>query len=327
MFRELTLKKLATSVLVFAVVVSGLLLFSRDSSAAVRIFAGRARSTASNVRTTACDFTPQHPCAGQLKTTFLGAPTVKELKDAYKNNWPSANDWGSYRQWDCGEKPSNNCPTAQYGQPDVNPDSRNFDPAAIPYDVPVIVGSIRWSIANSKNDRSYKIGANLEDERRRVYIVAYRRAGDVYAGTGYGRQVAHYTIYGLPSGKETTPDILGNGFIVRCDHDSDDKGIEAHFRGCKGQQYLDSLSRAKGVPSATLARLAFCSTTQAVLAPKDRGSSCEKLTAALGAGKKLTKQLAGLTQVDIASLVAFGADETRAAYWFSCSNGCCTADY
>ena len=277
--------------------------------------------------TPSCTFSPgPNVCRGVLPSNF----DAEALRAIDLAQWPGYGlEAPANRQWSCTPGDDDQCPRTNLAKPIVNPDSRKYSPADLGNAQAILVGVIRWYPQNKQHkDRRYKIGDNSSNSERLSYIVASRGKGTSGAQGTVKKVVAEWTMYaidgsGTPLRKERT------GKIYRCNssHEPNDL-IEARFLGCSGEAALVALAKASGLSTSTIFHLTTCDLLAALGSAqgnvqKDGDGGCS-------AGSRMrdssVKALGVLSPRNFTSLIEILADESRAAYWYACANGCCTAD-
>lgn len=280
-----------------------------------------ARATHTTV--TKCTFTPGTDiCAGVLASDFYHKPDpIKALRTGAG---ALARSKEHPRQVKCNLPISQKCPSSQYATTFVSKDARRFP--GLEHLLPqtaIVVGAIRLS-SNSKADRRYEVGEDLEfsPEGRRLIMVAFPLPTPPASPPPDNTPVARWTLFRL-SGIGTTHakiDSLRSGTIVNCKyaHPGDDpEKPESFFAPCKAEPIYRAI-----------AALAKISLHKAFDVPSCAPGKCSKSAAKKVAAFRMLVDRSARQQFDSlrAALLTQAIDPSTDVYWFTCASGCCTAD-
>lgn len=208
----------------------------------------------------------------------------------------------------------------QHGLTFVNQDGRKIDLDRLPVGQSLLMGAIRFEGGKGK-DPFYKVGSGLPptDAGRMVYFVVNRPI--VLPGSPtFGTTVAQWNMYGVDVPHKQVKLIAGPGNIVECTEEStvnNDKGNpNSYFTACKPVHIADSLARALKLPFNAVLAYAACK--------PDESGTCTKTQANAPHGFNVMS--VDQRKVLLAAIPKIFGDPLTAPYWFSCGQGCCTAE-
>lgn len=268
----------------------------------------------------------QGQCRGVLRPQF----TADDLKSSYGADWPGYDGrWATNRQWSCVPGDDDRCPLGLKAEPSNNPESRNYNPANLSGSQAILIGVIKWDENSKYKDRRYRIGDKLTGDARLSYIVATAPRNGMRPKLPQGQVVAEWNMYTIaPDDPAPRWQKKGRIFLCTVPHPSNDV-VESHFFGCSAQVKLQALATKMDLPLSELLDLRPCDLVNANISEQNSASrqndgSCA--TPRVKTGKSLLPAIRRLSNVEFDTLVATLADHSIDAYWYSCANGCCTAD-
>ena len=256
-------------------------------------------------------------CDGVLSKTFLRSPTRKELRSI-----PNilAQGHNAYRRMKCSTVPCDKRSADTF----VNGVVQDFVWDDADNDVPIVFGAMRFMAGLDSKDERYGGGDDMEDtqEGRKLYFVGYKPTGFVskpVKGSDnlvYGRTVAKWKLYQIVknSGADAALTEVSSGTIVECTNSHPGNSLNAAFLGCKGEHAMRTFAASTGLPFDLL------------LALGDETRSRFTDFLALETFRKRYDPAKDFSRM-FSTLAARDVDPDVASYWFSCANGCCTADF
>ncbi len=267
-----------------------------------------------------CDFSVAGTnCPGLLAST---TPTVAELNTAYSN--ALARGDGSYRKVFELCRPFEPC---HYADTDVNMDMRGVDFAHLPTNRGIVVGDMRWSAEVAFDDRTYKVGSNLANTQmtRRTFFVMIPLDGKTPLDPGYGTITARWRLYGVQMNSDV-PTLVDTGYVVKCKYPHPDAAVaRSGFRGCLPLKRIHEEAARLGLSFQDVLNIDQCEPGLIRNSGIEFETACAKQRESKVAALRLKLKAQGKSIAPLSTLTALG-DPTLDTYWFSCANGCCTAD-
>ncbi|MEO7456172.1 MAG: hypothetical protein ABIY52_07905 [Gemmatimonadaceae bacterium] len=297
--------------------------------------------------TTPCSFPLSgnlRECAGILSRDFIANPRSADLRFAVRDAQTPGLD--TQREGECGNSgTTGHCPVTQSATPFVNPDSRWFSVESLPAHYAIVLGAMRFKYGVNHKDRYYaKLGANLpaDAESRMHYIVAYAVSPKVVTASR-DTIIGAWAIYRMAKSSDQYADSLMSGNLIKCGHPPDNPtAAETRFTTCVGQHGIQTSARLLNTTSEAVYNSLACEASQlpfSTVAEPDLWGECGKQrmvkvatllkgrvdSAGAAAASGSVKGRLAFTAASIMQLLQ-RAQPAIDPYWFSCANGCCTAE-
>lgn len=300
----------ATLLLSFAALVAGCSETQRKQSADT-LTATAATSKAASVDTTPHTRPPRptNPCSfvagsGACAGLLAGAvPTVDELNKGgvlvpalHSSRKPSNGDAKTF----------------------VNKDARKIDLDQLPSGQSLLIGSIEFA-QGSADDIYYHTtgGGGNNDKSHTVWIVLSGPA--THASATNGIAVGTWSMYGLDPATNGVKVIAGPRSVVECEKDSPAnsvKGPNSYFGACQPIDSVHALAHEVELPFDAVLAYVACR--------PDKNGNCTVLQQHGPQG--FTVMSVSQRSTLLKGIRLLTLDATIDPYWFSCGQGCCTAE-
>lgn len=289
-------------------------------------------------------------CAGILGEGFIANPTWTELKPAYEQITVPGDHANRATDPVCGF--TGQTLPCKYAETDVNVDMRRFRYKDLDEKHAVVVGTMLWRPQERYRDFTYKVGQDLpassDIDLLRTFFVVYANERGSTPTSGNGQVVAAWKLFQRQDQTDKLV-LLRTGEIVQCTHIHPQPRPSAGFLGCKALNATHVIADSTGISEESVFAALRCDiavdtsrkdsvvTSRKAPAGASRSPSSGKSQAETCAQERERKIKAlhdwvspsGATSrpaLEKAFADLETADPSIDTYWFSCANGCCTAD-
>ena len=201
----------------------------------------------------------------------------------------------------------------------VNMGARDLDLDELKSGTSVVVGSLEFT-AGKQADGYYKVGGGgtSNKDSRTVWIVV-GKPPTFPAPSGDDPVVAHWTMYGIDKSGNVTK-VAGPGKIIECTEGSDGHDPstvpDAYFTTCKPVSLMHTLARSLKRPFDSILAYVACR--------PDANGSCTRPQPNAPHGFNVMS--ADERKLFLAALPTILANPSTSPFWFTCGQGCCTAE-
>jgi hypothetical protein len=272
---------------------------------------------------TACHLDGTAPrCLGLLDPSVAANPTWEILSKIVKDNTKGGGD--AYR------KVFEKCPQpdpCHHADTEVNTDMQKFDFRNLPQDRAIVIGAMRWRPKNPYSDTTYRVGLDVEDTqqgRRTIFVVYPRIPNSVIIDPKYGVVRARWKLFGMQRPNRQIV-LLDTGYVVDCLPPHKDTKLNSGFRGCPGLDTAHQVALSTGLDLEDVLSVNTCEAGRSISSAEAAKAYCDNQRKSKVAALEKLLQLRGKS-ADLLKPLGDTGDSSDETYWFSCANGCCTAD-
>lgn len=272
---------------------------------------------------TACHLDGTAPrCLGLLDPAVAANPTWEVLSKIVKENTKSGQD--AYRRvFERCLQPG----PCHHADTEVNTDMQKFDFRNLPQDRAIVVGAMRWRPTNPYSDTTYRVGLDVEDTqqgRRTIFVVYPRDPNSVIIDPKYGVVRARWRLFGVQRPSRQIV-LLDTGYVIDCIPPHKNKDLNSGFRGCPGLGTAHQVALSTGFSLDDVLSVNTCEAGRSIGSAESGQAYCDNQRKSKRAALEKLLQERGKS-VDLLKPLGDTGDSSDETYWFSCANGCCTAD-